>query len=40
MDNDTSDEAVVVEEDTKMDSTIKKPRWSDPREIICETVGT
>ena len=34
MDDDTSDEAAVVEEDIKMEPTIKKPRWSDPRDYL------
>ena len=34
MDDDTSDEATVAEEETKMDSTIKKPKWNDPSEYL------
>ena len=30
MDDDTSDDAAMAEEDIKMELTIKKPRWSDP----------
>ena len=34
MDDDTSDEAAVAEEETKMNSTVKKPKWSDPRDYM------
>ena len=34
MDDDTFDEAAVAEEETKMDSTIKKPKWHDPRDYL------
>ena len=32
MDDDTYDEDAVVEDETNIDNTIKKPRWSDPRD--------
>ena len=34
MDDDTFDEAAMVEEYTKMNSYIKKPKWSDLRDYL------